>query len=121
MACVIYKHDVLALAPQLTELPEPAWVMILAFVNAFTFNCDPTLRKLALCSLAAHFGVLNYNASMSSATTAVVSESAGGLKRTYAQPIATSTAAADFDRTDFGKQFMAIANMSSTTRGPRLI
>lgn len=120
MACVIYKHDVLAFAPQLSTLPDAAWVTVLAFVNAFDFSCDPTLRKLALCLLAAHVAVVTYNAGTSDSTTAVISESAGGLKRTYAQPVASGSSS-DFDRTDFGKQFKVITGFSVGTRGPFLV
>jgi len=122
MACPIIKADVLALSPQLSALNDAAWVLILAFVNDFTgLNLDPSLRKLALCLLAAHLGVVSYNASSSDSTTAVVSESAGGLKRTYAQPIASASSTQELDRTDYGKQFLAIMKMSPTTRGPRTI
>jgi hypothetical protein len=122
VACDIYKHDVLALAPQLSTLNDAAWVMILAFVNTFEgLDLDLPLRKLALCMLAAHLAVVASDSASSGATTAVISESAGGLKRTYAQPTASSTSSSELERTNYGQQFLAITKMSPTTRGPRLI
>lgn len=118
----IIKADVLALASQLSTLNDTAWVMILAFINDFKgLDCDPTLRKLALTLFAAHLGTMAGSTGASGATTSVISESAGGLRRTYAQPIATGTSAAELSRTDYGQQFLAILNMASCTRGPILV
>ncbi len=122
MACAIYKHDVLALAPGLSTLPEQAWLMILAFVSSFEgLNCDLTLRKLALCLLAAHQGTIMSNSSVSDATTSVISESAGGLKRTYSQPTASDASTGELSRTNYGQQFLAILKMSASTGGGVLI
>lgn len=122
MACDIYKHDVLALAPQLSTLGEPAWLMILNFINAFEgLDLDPTLRKLALCLFGAHLGTVSGTTGASGATTSVISESAGGLRRTYAQPTASATSSGELNRTTYGQQFLAILKMSSSTRGPILI
>jgi hypothetical protein len=119
---VIIKADILAIASQLSTLNDAAWVTILAFVNAFEgIDCDPSLRKLALCLLGAHLGTMAGTTGASGATTSVIAESAGGLKRTYAQPGSTSTENAGLDRTDYGKQFLAIMKMSISSRGPFLV
>lgn len=120
MSCNILKTDVLALAPQLSTLPDAAWVVILAFVNTFGFDGDPTLKKLALSLFGAHLGTISGSTGASGATGPVISESAGGLKRTYAQ--ATSTAAtADLNRTTYGQQFLALLKFSPWSRGPILL
>jgi hypothetical protein len=124
MACAIYKHDVLALASQLSTLPDAAWVMILAFLNDFDgLDCDASLRKLALCLLGAHLGTISGTVGASGATTSVISESAGGLRRTYAQPTSSSstTSSAELNRTTYGQQFLAILKMSAGSRGPILV
>lgn len=121
MACTILKSDVLAIASGLSTLPDAAWVQILTFVNAFQgLDDDPTLRKMALCQLAAHFGEVAGAVGASGATGAVISESAGGLKRTYAQPI-FSTSDSELNRTPHGQQFLAIMKFSVYTRGPFLV
>lgn len=120
MSCNILRTDVLAVAPQLSTLPDAAWVMILALVNDFDWDCDPVLKKLALCFFGAHLGTVSGSTGASGATGPVISESAGGLKRTYAQ--ATSTASvADLNRTTYGQQFLALLKFGACTRGPVLV
>ena len=114
--------DVLAVASQLSTLPDATWVMILAFVNDFKgLDLDPTLRKQALSLLGAHLGTVSGTVGASGATTAVIAESAGGLRRVYAQPTSSSTSSAELNRTTYGQQFLAILKMSPTTRGPILV
>lgn len=120
MACPIIKADILSLAPQLSVLNDAAWVMILAFINDFDMECDPTLRKLALSLFGAHLGTISGTTGASGASTAVISESAGGLKRTYAQPGSSATASSELGRTNYGQQFLALLKMSCT-RGPFLV
>src|SRR5688572_16554556 len=120
MACMILKSDVLSVAPQLSTLPETAWVMILLFLNDFDISCDPSLRKLALSLLGAHLGEVAGTTGASGTSGAVISETAGGLKRTYAQPT-TSAATSDLSRTTYGQQYLALLQMSIGTKGPRLI
>lgn len=129
MATNILKADVLAVASSLSTLSDAAWVMVLDFVNSFAdgdsdyydgLGLDPKLRKLALCFLAAHIGTMAGTTGSSGATGAVISESAGGLKRTYANP-ASPAAIADLNRTNYGQQYLAILKMSVGTRGPFLV
>ncbi len=96
------------------------WVMILAFVNDFESLGDPSLRKLMLSLFAAHLGTVVGPTGASGATTAVISESAGGLKRTYAQPTSGS-ATGELGRTTYGQQFLALLKFSAGTRGPILV
>lgn len=121
MSCAIIKADVLALAPRLSSLPDAAWVIILAFVNDFKgLDTQPTLRKLALCLLAAHLGVISGSSGSNGATGPVISETVGGLKRTYAQAL-TLAQNSEYSRTSYGQQFLAIMKMSTGTRGPMLV
>lgn len=120
MSCTILKTDVLATAPNL-NLTDAAWVRILAFVNSFKgLDDDPALKKEALCFLAAHFGTIHGSTGASGATGSVMSESAGGLKRTYAQPVFAMTDA-ELNRTTYGQQYLAIMKFSVYTRGPFLV
>lgn len=122
MATSILKSDVLAIASQLSTLSDATWVMVLAFVNSMEgLDMEPELRKLALCFLAAHLGTLAGTEGASGATTSVIAESAGGLKRTYAQPTASSGTSAELNRTAYGQQYLALLTMSYSVRGPILI
>lgn len=120
----ILKADVLAIASHLSTLSDAAWFTILAFVNTFTgLTCDPPLRRLALILLAAHFGTMAITASSGGGTgTAgpVISESAGGLKRTYAQAV-TSTSTSDLSRTSYGVQYLTVLGFSAEVWLPVLI
>lgn len=119
----ILKADVLAIAPQLSSLTDAAWFTILAFVNTFQLpSVNKPLRRLALIFLAAHLGTIAGSGGMgaSGATGPVISESAGGLKRTYAQATVTSSNS-DLGATSYGIQYMAILKMSPEVRGPFLI
>ncbi len=121
MANSILKSDVLAIASQLSTMSDATWVMVLAFVNSMEgLDMEPELRKLALCFLAAHLGTLAGTEGASGATTSVIAESAGGLKRTYAQPTASSTVS-ELGRTTYGQQYLALLNMSYSVRGPILL
>lgn len=121
--CGITRADVLALAPALSTLSDAAWVIILAFINTFEgIVCDPQLKKLALTFLAAHIGAIIKGGS-SGATGAVLSETAGSLKRTYGQltTLTQATTNATFYQTPYGQQFLGILSMSHSTRGPFLV
>lgn len=121
MSCDILKADVLALAPQLSTLPDGAWAMILRFLNTMEGpQCDPQLRKLALCLLGAHIGTISGTTGATGATGPVIAETAGGLKVTYAEAVTTANSS-DYGLTVYGQQFLAIMKMSSTTRGPILV
>lgn len=114
----ILKVDVLAIAPQLSTLTDAAWFTILAFVNTFNGpRCDPALKRLALIFLAAHLGTLvgSSGTGATGATGAVISESAGGLKRTYAQ-VASSTGNSSLSQTAYGLQYLSIIGMSPELR-----
>lgn len=117
----IFKADVLALAAELSALPDAAWVMVLAFVNSFRgLDCDLPLKKLALSFLAAHFATVAGFAGSSGATGPVISETVANLKRTYAAGITTASQA-DLNRTGYGQQFLALMKFSPRTRGPFLV
>ena len=121
MSNYITKADVIAVAAGLSTLSDAVWVIVLNFINDFEgLDCDPSLRKLALCLLSAHIGSVTGSVGASGATTAVTSESAGGLKRTYAQPTSSSSMSA-LERTTYGQQFLAILRMSISTGGPFLV
>ncbi len=115
----ILKADVLAMAPGLSTLPDAAWFTILAFVNTFTgLTCDKPLRRMALTLLAAHFGTLLASAGSSGGGTVagpVISESAGGLKRTYANTAATSNTSS-MSETPFGRQYLFVLGMAPNLR-----
>lgn len=123
MSDTIIRADILALAPQLSTLSDAAWVLILQFVNDFNgVTLDPTLRKLTLTLLAAHLATIAGTTGASGSVTAVISEAAGGLKRTYANPSAIkSQSAAGFNRTTYGQQFLLLTSMSISSRGPFLV
>ncbi len=117
----IYKVDVLAVAPELATLPDAAWIMVLAMVNSMKgMRCEPALRKLALCFMAAHFGSIAGYAGSSGTTGPIVSETLANLKRTYAQGITTASNA-DLNRTTYGQQLLALLKFSVSTRGPFLV
>jgi hypothetical protein len=118
MSATIVKADVLAVASKLATVSDAAWVVVLAFVNTFKgFGTDEELRKVALCLLAAHLISITGTVGASGATGSVISESAGGLKITYAQPMMAVTAI-ELSRTTYGQQFLAIMQFSTATRGP---
>lgn len=112
----ILKADVIAIAPQLSTLSDAAWFTILAFINTFKgLKCDPALRRMALIFLAAHLGSISgtSGSGASGATGPVISESAGGLKRTYAQAVATSSSTnSSLGQTSYGMQYRTIVGFS---------
>lgn len=118
----ILKADVLAIAPQLSTLSDAAWFTILAFINTFEgLDCDPAMKRMALIFLAAHFGTMSGSTASSGATGPVLSESAGGLKRTYAQASSSSASSSDLGQTPYGIQYLAILKMSPCVAGPFLL
>ena len=118
--CGILKTDILAIAPQLSTLPDSAWFTILAFINTFKgFKCDPALKRMALIFLAAHLGSMASSTGSSGATGPVVSESAGGLKRTYG--VSSSSTTSDLGQTPYGIQYLAIIGMSPELALPVLL
>lgn len=118
----ITKADVLAIAPQLSTLTDMAWVTILAFINTFEgLDCDPALKRMALIFLAAHLGTMSGSTGSSGATGPILSESAGGLKRTYAQASSSSASSSDLGQTPYGIQYLAILKMAPCIAGPFLL
>ena len=120
----ITSADVLELAPELTTVSAEAWVWILAYVSevdlTFVSDTENTTQILRIY-LAAHMATITTLGSSSSSAAAgpVTSESAGGIRRSYAT-IATSTVGSDLTSTRYGQRYTAILR-SSLASGPFLV
>lgn len=120
---MIIKQDVLAYAPELRTVSDPAWAMILAYVatlggEGFCENEEgPTLR-FARVLLAAHFGTISKRGK-SGAAGPVTSEAAGAVRRSYGL-IALASADAGLGTTPAGAQYLQLISMSCS-HGPILV
>lgn len=113
--------QVVNLDATLADVPENAQVWILAFANKalnpkmFT----PEAYKLVRLYLAAHFGTLSVpGASGSAVAGPVISESVGGITRTYA--LTSDASASSFSSTSHGQMY-AFLIRTSKARLPRVI
>lgn len=116
MAAIAWA-DVTAMAPELAAVDVGAQATILAHVNAalsvatFGGEAAPRLR-LARILLAAHFGTVALSGGAAPAGP-VVSESAGGLSRTYAQASAGGAADSAWSSTSYGRELAALIRSSA--------
>lgn len=113
---VIAWTDVEALAPELTSVGVPAQTMYLAMANTF-LNVgmldgeDGPRVKLARIYLAAHFATLDRLRGNAIAGP-VVSESRGGLSRSYANLTQMSLASGLFGQTTYGQNYATLVRTS---------
>lgn len=116
MAAIAWA-DVTAMAPELATVDVGAQVTILAHVNAalsvstFGGEAAPKLR-LARILLAAHYGTGVASGGAAPAGP-VVSESDGGLSRTYAQPGGGDSAGSAWASTSYGRELAALIRSSA--------
>ena len=106
--------DVVNLAPDLSGVSYGAQDLILEYVNdalaVDQFGGEDALSlKMARIYLAAHMAVLERTAA-SGSPGQVVSESVGGLSRTYAS--SSSGAATGFAATSYGRAYLDIVHRS---------
>lgn len=104
--------DVTNHAPQLSVLAVGAQNDILAFVNTLLdVNVlggeESAMVKMARIYLAAHFGTVDTQGGSGPAGP-VISETAGGLSRSYAQLMNSS----GFTGSSYGDQFVGLVRMS---------
>lgn len=119
----IIKDDVLAIAPELAPVTDPAWAMILAFVNELHSagiggGEGGALLRLCRVFLAAHYGTISRRG-LSGAAGPVTSEAAGAIRRSYGL-VALASADASLGATGYGQQFLGLLAMS-LANGPRLV
>lgn len=118
----IVRADVIGFAPELSTLTDQAFADVLNYVNTLEaseigLDSGPELR-LARILLAAHFGATTKRAGTGAAGP-VVSEAAGGLRRSYGL-VALSQGNAGFGSTMYGMQFLTLVQMSGG-HGPVVI
>ncbi len=113
--------EVVALDASLATVPENAQVWILEHANT-ALNCrmfTPKAYKLVRLYLAAHFGTLSIPGESGSAVAGpVISETVGGISRTYA--LVSDAAASTFSSTTHGQMY-AFLIRTSRARLPRVI
>lgn len=122
MAAITWD-DVTAGAPALSSVDADEQTLILAYVNdlldvtVFYGGEDGSVVKLLRVYLARHFAV-GGTLGGSGAAGPVISESAGGLSRTYAQQSASSLSGADdLDMTAWGRMARGIIRRSPARAG----
>lgn len=118
----IVKADVTAHASELeTGVSDTAWVDVLNHVNQISLrSVDSDYdRRLARIYLAAHI-LYKIKTSKTGAVGPIVSESAGGVKRSYAPMIASSTTSGSLGTTTFGQEYLDIL-ASSQVNGPFVV
>lgn len=115
----IIKADVLAMATELTTLSDQAWLDILTWANEFDFSSLDTEQtvRMARILLCAHFGRRIQATGSSGAlgpTGPIISEAAGGVRRTYGNVSGSSGggALAELDTTPYG---LLLATILSTS------
>lgn len=113
----ILKADVLAIASELSTLTDQAWVDILAYANEFDFTSLDTVQtvRMARILLAAHFGYRIKKAATGT-TGPVISEAAGGVRRSYGFNPSTFDSAS-LSTTPYGMTLNVILSMSGA-HGP---
>lgn len=116
--------DVIAIAAELEDVPDVARAIILAHVNGAlnpaVFGKVASLR-LARILLAAHLGTYSLPGNSGISSGDIVSESVGGISRTYAA--VTSNASAEeggLDGTTYGQSLKAILRSQVRARLPRV-
>lgn len=113
--------DVIAIASELVEVGDQARAIILAHVNgalnASVFSNAGSLR-LARIYLAAHLGTYSMPESTGISTGDVVSETVGGISRTYSA-VAAASSGSNLDDTTYGSTYRGILRMQPRARLPR--
>lgn len=118
--------DVLAIAPSLTTITETARADIVGHVNEMVAASefggeDSYTYRLARMQLAAHLGTLIKRGSAgggSAATGAVVSESVGGISRSYAQSAASDdSSTSGLSSTPYGLAYLELLGASPASCG----
>jgi hypothetical protein len=116
---LIVWDDVTEIDSSLTDVSEAAQTMILDFVEATLRPCvfggeESAIFKLARIYLAAHLGT-GALPGAGEVAGAVVSESAGGLARSYA----AASSVDELGRTGHGQNYLAIVRTRAAARLPR--
>ncbi len=119
----IVKQDVLDFAPELSNVADTAWVLVLDFANTLPATAigggeDGPMVHLLRVLLAAHYATISKRGS-SGATGPVTSEAAGAVRRSYGL-VALAAADASLGATGYGQQFLGVLGMS-LANGPRLV
>jgi len=126
----ITVDDVLAMAPELNTVTDPAWIDILAYVNVHdltkfnyaTVPCVPGLNfgntsedgqtaRMARIYLAAHMGKM-LKLGGSAAAGPVTGESVGGVRRSYGLIAQIPGWLASLSTTRYGQLYLEIVGMS---------
>lgn len=118
MADILWS-DVTTMFPNdagLAAVPVGAQTLILRFVNTslsarFFGGEDSAKYELARIYLAAHEATANGLTGGAAAATAVISESEGGVSRSYATPSA-SAATGEHSSTEYGRRFDVMVRSS---------
>lgn len=116
----IVKADVLAVAPELSTLTDEFWTDLLLYVNEFDFTSLDTEQtvRMARIFLCAHLGA-RAKRSSTGAAGPVISEAAGGVRRTYGS-VDTSGGLTELGATQYGLTLQSILTMSGA-HGPFLV
>jgi hypothetical protein len=118
----IIKADVTAVAPELaTSLTDQFWLDLLTFANEFDFTSLDTEQtvRMARIFLCAHLGA-RAKRSGTGVAGPVISEAAGGVRRSYGLVSSTGGALTDLGSTQYGQTLEFILT-SSGAHGPVLI
>lgn len=115
MAAILWS-DVEAIAVELADVPIAAQTLYLDLANKFLnvnmFDGEDGPRvKLARIYLAAHFATLDRQRGTATAGP-VISESRGGLSRSYANLFQTSNGPGLFGSTAYGMNYEALVRTS---------
>ena len=115
----IFPADVRAFDAEFSAVSDAMWVDILNFVNQFDLTvCDSDYdRRLARIYLAAHIA-LNTLKAKGGAAGPVTSESAGGIRRSYA--FVQYMQGSNLNSTRFGQWYSDLLIMTGCT-GPFLV
>lgn len=121
----IIKQDVLEFAPELSSIRDPAWALILKFVNEMDSTgidrCggdEGATLRMARILLAAHYGTVSKRSKSGSAGP-VTSEAAGAVRRSYGL-VALASHDAALGSTIWGQQYQGLLSMSDA-HGPFLV
>lgn len=122
----IVKQDVINAASDVaTGVSDELWVDVLNYVNQFTLSCVDSDydRRLARIYLAAH--ILSYGKQAASEGSSgkagpVISESVGGVRRSYGFVATASAALSNTQATKYGKTYDLIIGASGAA-GPMLV
>lgn len=113
---------VVSIASELADVGVPAQDLYLAmantFINVSMFDGeDGPKTKLARIYIAAHLATLDRMRG-SAAAGPVISESRGGLSRSYANTTQMSVASGLFGQTTYGQNYATLVRTSAAARMP---